>query len=56
MRDPFETIADGMSVVVHWVDTPLVSDVRMGTELDAIDDWISEGGIGVLVVDFSSQR
>ena len=55
MGDSFETVAKWVSVVVQGVNTPFVSNVGMGSESNSVNDRVSQGGVGMLVVDFSSQ-
>lgn len=55
MGDSFKTVAKWVSVVVQGVNAPFVSDVGMGSESDSVNDRVSQGGVGMLVVDFSSQ-
>jgi hypothetical protein len=53
--DALEAVADGVGVVIERVDAPFVSNVWVGVELDAVYDWISECGVGVVAVDFGSE-
>ena len=55
MGDSFKTVAKWVSVVVQGVNAPFVSDVGMGSESDSVNDRVSQGGVGMLVVDFSPQ-
>lgn len=56
MGYPFETVADGVCVVVERIDAPLVAHVGMRVVLDTIDHGVSESGIDVFLVDFGTKR
>lgn len=55
MSNAFNTIAERMSKVVERVDAPFIAYMGMSMESDSINNGISESGIGVFIVDFSSK-
>jgi len=54
--DPFETVADGVGVVVERVNAPLVAHVGMRVEFNSVDDRIAQSCVDMLVVDLSAKR
>lgn len=55
MSDAFETVADGMCVVVEGIDAPLLAHVRVRVEFNAINHRVTQCRIHVLVVDLRPQ-
>lgn len=45
-----------MGEIVEWVNAPFILCVWMRSISDSVDNWISEGGVGVLVIDLSSEH
>ena len=55
MRDALQVVADGMGVVVHRVDAPLVPRPVMGRVQDPVDDGIAQVDVGRRHVDLCAE-
>lgn len=55
VRNALKTIAYRMGIVVHRVNTPFVSHLRMFVKFNAVNHWISQGCIRMFMVNFSPQ-
>lgn len=56
VRNSLETITDWVGVIVHRVNAPFITDMRVRMELDSIYDWISKSSISMFMVYSGSQR
>ena len=55
MSDVLKTVNDTVSVIVGWIDAPLVSRVWVAYESDSVSNEISHIWISVLHVHFNSK-
>ena len=55
VRDPLQIVADGMRIVVHGIDAPLVPRPVMGRTQNAVDDGIAQVDVGRRHVDLRAQ-
>lgn len=56
MSNAFETITDGVGIVIERVDAPLVTNVGVRMELNSVNDRVSHCCISMLTIDLCPQR
>ena len=56
MGNAFQAITDSMGEVIERVDTPLIASMRMGGIPNSVDNWVSEGCIRMLIINFSPKH
>ena len=55
VRHALQIVADGMRVVVHGIDAPLIARAVMGNVQDAVDDGVAQVEVGRRHVDLGTQ-
>ena len=55
VRHALQIVADGVRVVVHGIDAPLVARAVMGNVQDAVDDGVAQVEVGRRHVDLGAQ-